>query len=249
MSVKLPTPDCRTSARCIVIAIVIVAIGITPLAQADQVVFSTDFSSLAGWREVSIPDVARAGISISEPPAGRALLLRSDNSAMALMLEQEFASSEVLAVRWRWRVRALPPVNDPSARNGDDYAIRVMFLFRDPPSGIGRLFQSMLGEDLLPEGSIHYVWSSRPFPDRAVMSPYTKRVYMIAVESGLPATASSAWREAVVRPYEDYQRLFGSSPPEKLRIGVMIDTDDSDSQGEAEITALELLRSVPEATP
>jgi hypothetical protein len=162
---------------------------------------------------------SRASQFLASTYDGDAVLrVQADRSAGALIRQVDGAGVPE-RVSWRWLLdRPLQP--DPDAavpeteRAGDDYAARVFVIF---------------GDDLGAENTraLCYVWAREQAPGTTFPSPFADRVQMIVLRSG--PESDRAWRGEQIDPGADYRRAFGSAPPPVRAIGLMSDTDDTDS--------------------
>ena len=59
----------------------------------------------------------------------------------------------------------------------------------------------------------------------AVPNPFTDRVHMIVVESGL--SKLNTWVTEERNIYDDYKRVFGEEPPMISGMAIMTDTDNT----------------------
>lgn len=165
-----------------------------------------------------------------------------DGPAMAVKAESRRAASGLYrevtvdlvahpVLTWRWKIDHIIPSGDERRRDGDDYAARVYVMFGAGDRsafrrGADRLFDALRGSRL-PQHAITYVWANRLTKGRSIDSPYTRRVKMVAVESGSAHTGH--WRPARVHVGDDYRRLFGAPPPPLQAVAIMTDTDNTGS--------------------
>lgn len=82
------------------------------------------------------------------------------------------------------------------------------------------------GRDM-PYATLMYIWGARRTVESVVANPNTDRVRMIVVDSG--KTALRRWRlhERDIRA--DYRKAFGGEPGPILALGIMTDTDNTQS--------------------
>lgn len=184
-----------------------------------------------GWKPLHFGRRSPTQYTVVEDGAAMAVKAESRRAASGLYREVSvnLAAHPVLA--WRWKIDHIIPAGDESRRDGDDYAARVYVMFGSSDRsafrrGADRLFDALRGPRL-PQHAITYVWANHLAQGRSIDSPYTRRVKMVAVESG-PALAG-AWRPARVYVGDDYRRLFGTPPPPLQAVAIMTDTDNTGS--------------------
>ncbi len=209
-------------------------------AQDKNVLFREDFSSLDNWKPLFFPKIKKHSIySIERDGDRHCLKLESSASASAIVYKDSFNVYDYPKARWRWKVMNLYEKSDPRTRQGDDYPIRVYVMFEYDPGKAGvlerlkyGLAKKMYGE-YPPEHTLGYVWAGREYPERYIASPFTARAVMIFLEQGPAKTG--VWLDEVVDFVGDYQKVFGARPPERARIAVM---NDSDNTGESSVSYL-----------
>ena len=79
----------------------------------------------------------------------------------------------------------------------------------------------------LPFATLMYVWSNRRPVESVIANPRTDRIQKIVVESG-PARLKQ-WLEYERDVRADFQKAFGEPPGALLAIGLMTDSDNTQS--------------------
>ncbi len=140
----------------------------------------------------------------------------SRRAASALVRRVEVESPSGGQISWRWRVdRTVGKGLDPRKKAGDDYAARVFVVFdADFATGGAR--------------ALCYVWSADLPIGSVFRSPYTDRVAMIVVESGM--TAAERWVTVKRDFVRDYQGVFSEAARRITGVAIMVDTDNTRSQ-------------------
>ena len=188
------------------------------------------------WSEKSLfskPTIYRVVRDSGQP----VLHAKSDSANSGLLRELTLESPEKLSVnlRWRWKVaKCLDSEKSERSRSGDDYVARVCVIFED----------SFIP---LRTRSLQYVWSSRETIGAIYPSPYSKQVGMIVMRSG--NTESGQWLAEKRDLIADYQRYYGRAPKKISAIGIVVDTDNTKSQGEAWFSELILETKPSEENP
>jgi hypothetical protein len=144
---------------------------------------------------------------------------------------------------WRWRVDRLPEGEDLSLKRGSDASARVYVYFDTP----GLPWQKR---------NMDYVWSATLPVDTVLESPYSKQSKIVVVESGPDHLGS--WQTVKRNVVEDYRRCFEDDPPMIVAIGLMTDTDSTQTDALAyyddltvthDVSAPQLAETLPEQVP
>ena len=167
---------------------------------------------------------------------GRYLCARSRASASALYKEVSVELKELPILSWRWRVGGVLPGGDARRKSGDDYPARVYVTFAYVPERTPllervkyRLVKALYGKT--PANAINYIWANKLKKNEALPNPYTTKVMMVAVESGVALAGD--WVTESRNVYEDYLKFFGGEPPVVVSIAVMTDSDNTKGEAEA----------------
>lgn len=179
--------------------------------------FSTGWRD--SWREQSLfrkPTIYHVVREQGKP----VLHAASESANSGLIREVSLAPSDYpLRLRWQWKVaQSLNAVAAEKTRSGDDYVARVCIVFE---------------ESFIPlrTRSIQYVWSTREPIGAIYPSPYSKQVGMVVLQSG--NAAAGEWLSQERDIIADYRRYFGRNPTKVSAIGIVVDTDNTKTQGEA----------------
>ena len=141
----------------------------------------------------------------------------SDDSASALVYQEEFLLDDYPVISWRWKVEAVVEKGDASSKQTDDYAARIYIVF---PHWFYPNTKSL-----------NYIWANKLKKGSVVPSVYTGNSMMVAVESGSENVGS--WQTVRRNIAEDFRRVFGTQPPEKWTIAIMTDTDNTGGKAKA----------------
>ncbi|HVJ23159.1 MAG TPA: DUF3047 domain-containing protein, partial [Burkholderiales bacterium] len=80
----------------------------------------------------------------------------------------------------------------------------------------------------LPYASLLYVWMLDVPAETVIRSPYTDRVRMIVVESGVQRAGQ--WVEVRRNVLEDFRRAYAEEPGDIVAVGLMTDPGDDYSR-------------------
>ena len=207
--------------------------------QARQgILFREDFNTLDDWKPFTFPKIKSHSTYTIEREGDRSFLrAESRASASAIVYKNEFDVYQYPRVRWRWKVQNLYEKADATTKQGDDFPIRIyiMFVYDPEKAGFGESikygFAKSLYGEYPPHSSLNYVWSSKEHPARIITNPYTDRAKDILLRKG-PALVGT-WQDEEVDIVADYEAAFGTKPPQKARIAIM---NDSDNTGEAAVS-------------
>jgi len=212
-------------------------------AQEKTVLFREDFATLDNWKPFLFPKIkSHSTYTIEKDGDRRYLKAESRASASAIMHKDDFNVYDYPKAKWRWKVKNLYAKGDARTREGDDYPIRVyiMFLYDPDKAGFGQSIKYGLAKALYgeypPGSTLSYVWANKEVPEKFLVSPYTDRAMMALLEKG-PARVGT-WMDEEINILDDYQKAFGTRPPNRVRIAIM---NDSDNTGESSVSYMEYI--------
>lgn len=165
--------------------------------------------------------------------AGADRVLRIQGAGRAAWFYRELSPAlpvERGRLLWSWRVLESPAGADLRAERTDDSPIRVFVTFGKP----GRFGRSAR--------VIFYSYGSSEPAGYERASYASGRLHVVRMDG---APERGQWREHAVSPYDDYQRIWGRTPPEITAVGIMQDTDQTGGMASAELRRLEWVTSGP----
>ncbi len=212
-------------------------------ASGENVLFREDFNDLDDWKPFNFSKISRhTSYTIDKSDDGGSLRAESNSSASALVYKASFNVYKYPNVHWRWKIGNIYKKADATLKAGDDFPIRIYVMFEYDPEKAGGfekikygLAKSLYGE-YPPHSSLNYVWSSREHPETIITNPYSDRAKDILLRKG--GMLVNTWQEEQVNIPEDYERAFGAKPPERARIAVM---NDSDNTGESSVSWMDYI--------
>ena len=227
---------------CIMVSM---AVAVTP--DATSRLFREDFQTLERWKPLFFPKIEdHTAYKVGSGNDTDFLHTESNASASALVYEQEFDIYAYPRARWRWKVDAYSLYGDPQTKAGDDYPLRVYFLFRYNPAtasftekikyGLAKTFYG----EYPPHSTLSYVWSYTTEGPPFYPSPYTERAKIIVLRKG--DTELGTWVVQDVDVVEDYKEVFGQPPPAAAGIAVMNDSDNTGGNAVSRIDFIEVYR-------
>ena len=144
-------------------------------------------------------------------------VVSGDDNSFSVGSDKPFLLPDYPILEWEWKVTKMPKGGDVRVKDKDDQA-GSMCVVVDP---------GLTGFD-----SLCYLWENDGPKDAPITS--TKREESKYIILRTPKSDElGKWYKEERRIYEDYKRLFGKEPDEKAVIGIQIDSDDTESSGEA----------------
>jgi len=194
--------------------------------------------ALAPWTPVTIAFGKRpTHYDLVEDAGAVVLHAVADNAASGLACRMEAVLANAPVMTWRWKIAGLIRDADPHKASHEDAPARIVLEFDGDKSkltlierGIYRIAERASGRDL-PYATLMYIWSNRDPVGTIVANPRTHRVQMIVASSG-PAGVGT-WQSLVRDVGADFRRAFGEEPGRLTAVGVLTDTDNTDSHAEA----------------
>ena len=209
--------------------------SLTP--QANQ--FSWNNSS---WQHMTLPSKKQTLYTFSDQQGRDAVQAHATSSASMLRQDVRIAAKDLDVVKFSWHVPELIRDADLAERDSDDSPVRIVLVFEGDKSKfsaknamLSEMAEILSGESL-PYATLMYVWCNKRAPGSVVVNPRTDRIRSIVVESG--ARNLRQWLDYERNIRADYEKAFGELPGDLLRVGVMTDSDNTQSQTVASYGAM-----------
>ncbi len=217
--------------------------------RADENLFLDErFESLARWQPLPFAKIPRhSSYKAVRCEGSPCLLMESDNSASALVLQQPFNVYTYPKLAWRWKVSTVYRKGDSSRKEGDDYPARlyVMFDYDPEQASLAKQIQYRLAKTLYgqypPDSSISYIWDNQVTKAAVITNAYTSAAKMIPVNAG--SAKVNSWQDHTVDIVRDYRRAFGQDPPAIARLAVMNDSDNTHEFAQSWIQYIRIFHS------
>lgn len=216
------------------------------LLKAASLLFSTP-AVHAPWEPFFFPAKQHAAFEPVHSLERPALRVRANKSVSILRQRFEPSLDSVGRLSFSWRVDGLPKNADLAVSGRADSAVRVVLAFdgdraRWTPKNhrLSEMSRLLTGEEL-PYASLVYVWSLKDPSGTVVVNPRTDRIRKLVLDSGTADVGR--WRDHVRDVRADFRLAFGEEPGPLLLVGLMTDTDNTDSQLTAWYGALTLERA------
>jgi hypothetical protein len=140
---------------------------------------------------------------------------KANNSAVSIAKKFEYDLKAYPFLSWQWQVFELPKGGDERYKKTGDSAAAIYVIFP------GRVRPD----------NIKYVWSASLPMGATTESPYNSKTKIVVLQNH--CSPIGTWVSEKVNVYEDYKRLFGDEPEHVQAIGLMSDSDNTESQAEA----------------
>jgi len=211
---------------------------------AESEVSHTDWATTAApsagritWVHQTFPGKRASRYRYERKDGRHTLQVQAASSASMLRQTVRVEPHQLGQLRFSWMVPALIDAADLSQRDGDDSPVRVVLafdgnrtLFSSKDAALSELSEFLTGEPM-PYATLMYVWSNHKAAGTVVVNPRTGRIRKIVMESGPGRLRQWLDYERDVRA--DFVKAFGEAPGALLAIGIMTDTDNTQSQTHA----------------
>lgn len=187
---------------------------------ADQSIVVGEFSkaSLAGWERKAFKGETTYILVKDSTKKTTVLQAESDAAASGLFRKLVVDLTKTPFLNWSWKV-ADPLVGiDENAKSGDDFAARIYVVVERGIMGLSSL-------------SVNYVWASHHLAGSAWPSPFTKRVRLMALNSG--SSGLKGWVSHKRNVRSDLRDQFGEDITSIDAVALMTDTDNSGGHARA----------------
>jgi hypothetical protein len=165
------------------------------------------------------------------------LQAKAEGAASALSSPVKFDVRSAPTMEWRWKVANLIEGADNSVAAKEDSPARVVLGFDGDRSKFTVLERASAAVSKsannreLPVSQLIYIWSNHAPVGTIIPNPRTKRVQMVVASSG--AAGVGKWQTLSRNVLEDFRRAFGEEPGMLTDVGVLTDTDNTQSTAEA----------------
>ena len=242
----------RTLACSVIVGCLCAAAGcalITPRAETSGL--TTPFSavqpfSLTSAGEIAPPAweqwvlsrfLARTKYRIVEHEGERVLEADANVSASGLLQPLSLSASDYPTLQWRWKVPRLIAGADNASRTADDSPVRIIVAFDGDKSkfdfedsALAQTVKLFSGREM-PYATIQYIWENKLPKETVLDHAKTTRAKMLVVESGPERLGQ--WINFQRNVKQDFERLFGEPPGSIIFVGVMTDSNATETRTSA----------------
>ncbi|MGL1936612.1 MAG: DUF3047 domain-containing protein [Fibrobacterales bacterium] len=206
--------------------------------------FSEEFQTLDSWRSFTFNAEIKPTEYRVHTDTNNYLSIVNNGSASGLVWSDTILVTETLSLKWRWRVDSIYRALDETTKAGDDFPLRVFILFVYEPDSVS-FFESLsytaakkIYGFYPPVAALGYVWSSAMQTVPSIQSPYSEVTRSIPLRAG--GSKTGVWVEEERMIMDDYRMAFGKSPPSRMTIAIMSDSDNSGQCTTAAIDGIQL---------
>lgn len=195
------------------------------------------------WQELSLPGKVRTSYRLDgqAPPDTHgqrgALKAEAHSSASMLRTPIRLEADSLSRIGFSWLVPALIPDADMALRGRDDSPVRLILAFEGDRSkfsakdaALNELTRLVTGEEM-PYATLMYVWCNHRPVNSVIHNARTDRVRKIVVESGPQGLMQ--WRSYERDIRADFVQAYGEPPGALVAIGLMTDSDNTQSNAVA----------------
>lgn len=186
------------------------------------------------WQHLTLPSKKQTLYTLGNQQGRDAMQAQAKSSASMMRQDVRIAAKDLDVVKFSWHVPELIRDADLAERDFDDSPVRIVLVFEGDKSKfsaknamLSEMAEILSGEPL-PYATLMYVWCNKREPGSVVVNPRTDRIRSIVVESG--ARNLRQWLDYERHIRADYKKAFGEAPGDLLRVGIMTDSDNTQSQ-------------------
>ena len=194
-------------------------------------------SAAGPWQHYQLPGKRPTSFTYSRKDGRNTMAVLAQSSASMLRKKVLVAPQDLSQLHFSWLVPELIAQADMALRDADDAPVRIVLAFDGDRSRftaknamLSELSLALTGEPL-PYATLMYVWCNTRAPGTVILNPRTDRIRKLVVESG--AARLNQWLEYERDIRADFQHAFGEEPGALVGIGIMTDSDNTQSQTRA----------------
>ena len=225
------------AAACVAVAAGLMGCAAVPPTTGASMAEVPEQFSVPGWSGMSLPGKRATLYGAAQQDGRPAIHALSVRSASMLRKAMTVTPEQLHDFRFSWWVPAMIPGAALGVAETDDAPVRVVLAFEGDHSKLSMrdrmqfdLAEAVTGERP-PYATLMYVWDPRRAADEVVHSPRTDRIRKVVVESG--SARLKRWCEYRRDVVADFRRAYGEEPGRLVAVGVMTDSDNTQSQAEA----------------
>ena len=223
----------------------------TALASSPWAVASSSAVKPARWQHREFPGKRQSLYRYARVDGRDTMLVRADSSASMLRPAVRVEPADLSHLRFSWKVPALIESADLTVRERADSPVRVVLAFEGDRSKfsvkdslLSELAHALTGEPM-PYATLMYVWCNKGEPGSVLVNPRTSRIRKLVMESG-PGHLNQ-WLDYERDIRADFVKSFGELPGALVAIGIMTDTDNTQSTTQAWYGPVRLVRAADQA--
>lgn len=213
------------------------------IAQAPLARNSWDSAAIIRWEGMAFPNKEPTVYTLDhQAPADAqglhsAVRAQASSSASMLRAPLDIRPDALGRVHFSWLVPALIEEADLATRQGDDSPVRLVLAFEGDrgtfsakDAALNELTRLVTGKEM-PYATLMYVWCNKRPVGSIIHNARTDRIRKIVIESG--PQGLQQWRNYERDIRADFEAAFGEAPGKLVGIGIMTDSDNTQSQAQA----------------
>ena len=198
---------------------------------------STGQHHAAPWQHLQFPGKQPSHFTYGVENGRDAITATAQSSASMLRQKVRVEAADLGHLKFSWKLPDLIQHADMTTRETDDSPVRIVLAFEGERAQfsaknamLSELARLLTGEEM-PYATLMYVWCNSCETGSVIVNPRTDRIRKLAVESGPGKLNSWVSYERSVRA--DFEKVFGEPPGALVSIGIMTDTDNTQSTSRA----------------
>jgi len=202
-----------------------------------------DSAAISRWEGMQFPNKEPTRYTLDKQAPVDAQGLRSalraqaNSSASMLRTTLNISPEDLKQVHFSWLVPSLIQEADMATRQGDDSPVRLVLAFEGDrgnfsakDAALNELTRLVTGKEM-PYATLMYVWCNKRAVGSIIHNARTDRIRKIVIESGPQGLKQWRYYERDIRA--DFEAAFGEAPGKLVGIGIMTDSDNTQSQTQA----------------
>ena len=192
---------------------------------------------IVSWQSVRLPGKQATEFVLKQKSSQLVLQANARSSASMLRQSLRIDPEKLGTLEFSWHVPALIAGADVGQRENDDSPARLVLAFEGDRSTfsaknamLNELSLALMGEPM-PYATLMYIWCNKRPVGTVVHNPRTDRVRKLVVASG--PNQLNQWLRFERDIRADFELAFGEAPGALLGIGVMTDSDNTQSNAMA----------------
>lgn len=189
------------------------------------------------WHHTAFPGKKASRYNVVKLDGRNAMAVQAHSSASMLRQKLRVEPADLHQLRFSWKVPALIEAADLTQRDLGDSPVRIVLAFEGDRSKfsarnamLSELAHALTGEPL-PYATLMYVWCNDREPGSVIINPRTDRIRKLVMESGSRNLGHWLDYERDIRA--DFEKAFGEAPGALLAVGIMTDSDNTQSTTQA----------------
>lgn len=194
-------------------------------------------TDIVQWQAVRLPGKQATEFVLQKDATRTVLEANAQSSASMLRRTLRVPPEALGTLEFSWHVPALIAGADVGQRESDDSPARLVLAFEGDRSKfsaknamLNELTLALMGEPM-PYATLMYIWCNKRPIGTVVHNPRTDRVRKMVVASG--PQQLNQWLNFQRDIRVDFETAFGEAPGALLGIGVMTDSDNTQSNAMA----------------